>query len=67
MLVYLDWNVYDRIEKIESLLSNQKELYRNLVKFLSREDIYVPYSIAHLNDIRRGHLKNPDFSPSTWR
>lgn len=61
MLIYLDWNVFDRIEKKEKLGEEDKLIYSQLELFLSDETIYVPYSNAHLNDLLRGYKKNPDY------
>ena len=61
--VYLDWNVFNKIEKIETLDFQEKEIYKTIETFIMSEEIIVPYSNAHINDLHRGFLKNPDFIP----
>lgn len=62
MLVYLDWNVFDRLEKKDRLKTEQERiLYTTLMKILKREDVNTPYSNAHLRDLLRGFKKNPKF------
>lgn len=61
--VYLDWNVFDRIEKKDSLDKEQCDLYSQIEKMVSDKKIICPYSNAHINDLLRGYYKNPDFIP----
>ena len=61
MLIYLDWNVFDRIEKIERLKEDEKIIYTKLETIISHEEVHVPYSNAHLRDLLRGYKKNPNF------
>lgn len=61
MLVYLDLNIFDRIEKKENLSGADYELYSDLEKMILEEKITVPYSNAHLNDLFRGFQKNPNY------
>lgn len=58
--VYLDLNVFDRIEKRETLDENTKKHYDHLYNQIVSEDIVVPYSNAHLNDLKRAYLKNSE-------
>lgn len=59
MLVYLDLNIFDRIEKKHNLNGADLELYSDIEKMILEEKITVPYSNAHLNDLFRGFHKNP--------
>jgi len=61
MNVYLDTNIFDRLEKIDSLEAIEKENYQKLYNAIVRGKIIVPYSNAHLNDLYRGYLKNPSY------
>lgn len=61
MLIYLDWNILDRIEKIGRLDEEENQLYSKLELVLSDETIYVPYSNAHLRDLLKGYKKNPEY------
>ena len=61
MTIYLDLNIFDRIEKIDSLEEIPKQEYLKLLELISKENIDLPYSNAHLNDLFRGWKKNPNF------
>lgn len=61
MLVYLDLNVFDRIEKREKLGEQEKLIYAGIEDLIVKQKISVPYSNAHLNDLFRGFQKNPLF------
>lgn len=60
MTIYLDLNIFDRLEKIDSLKETDKEEYLKLLELISKENIDLPYSNAHLNDLFRGWKKNPN-------
>ncbi len=64
MTIYLDLNIFDRIEKIDSLEGKTKEEYLKLLELISNENVDLPYSNAHLNDLYRGWKKNPNFIKS---
>lgn len=61
MNVYLDLNIFDRIEKKDNLSKPENEIYTILENLILNKQITVPYSNAHLNDLFRGFQKNPDF------
>ncbi|MCC5937541.1 MAG: hypothetical protein JJU34_09675 [Lunatimonas sp.] len=61
MNVYLDLNIFDRIEKKDKLSEIEKELYSELYNLITEGKIAVPYSNAHLNDLFRGFQKNPNY------
>lgn len=61
MKVYIDTNIFDRLEKIEQLEEFEKEKYQKLYDLIINGKISVPYSNAHLNDLFRGYLKNPSY------
>ena len=61
MYVYLDTNIFDRLEKIDRLDTPEKDDYQKLYDLIISGKITVPYSNAHLNDLFRGYLKNPTF------
>jgi hypothetical protein len=62
--VYLDWNVFDRIEKKESFDAEQKAIYNKIEELILEGKIICPYSNAHINDLLRGYFKNPEFIPT---
>lgn len=61
MNVYFDLNIFDRIEKKETLSESENEIYSELENLILTEKIIVPYSNAHLNDLFRGYQKNPNY------
>jgi hypothetical protein len=61
MNIYLDWNVYNQIEKRLALPDEEKQLYTDLYESIKARKYRVPYSNAHLNDLMRGYKKNPSF------
>lgn len=61
MIIYLDLNIFDRIEKIDLLEENEKNEYLPLLDLISTDSIDLPYSNAHLNDLLRGWKKNPNY------
>jgi hypothetical protein len=62
-IVYLDWNVFNKIEKIETLNSDEQIIYKTIKDLSFGNQAVFPYSNAHINDIHRGFLKNPTFIP----
>lgn len=60
---YLDWNVFDRIEKKENLEEGQYNTFSKIEKIIVDNKIICPYSNAHINDLLRGHVKTPTFIP----
>jgi len=61
MNVYFDLNIFDRIEKKETLSESDKIVYTELENLVLNGQITVPYSNAHLNDLFRGFQKNPNY------
>ena len=61
MNVYLDLNIFDRIEKKEKLNVFEKTIYTGIENLILDKKIIVSYSNAHLNDLFRGFQNNPDF------
>lgn len=61
MNVYFDLNIFDRIEKKETLSESENEIYSELENLILTEKIMVPYSNTHLNDLFRGYQKNPNY------
>jgi len=59
MTIYLDLNIFDRLEKIDALEEEAKNEYTNLLTLISNDNVEVPYSNAHLNDLLRGWKKIP--------
>jgi hypothetical protein len=61
MNIYLDWNVYNQIEKRVSLPADEKQVYIDLYDAIKAGKFQIPYSNAHLNDLIRGYKKNPAY------
>ena len=59
--VYLDWNVFNKIEQKTGLEEEEFSVYDEIEKYILNGDIICPYSNAHINDLLRGYKKNPDF------
>jgi len=59
--VYLDLNIFDRIEKKEKLKVLEKTMYTEIENLILDKKIIVSYSNAHLNDLFRGFQKNSDY------
>lgn len=60
--LYFDWNIFDKIEKIDRLPDNEKEEYQFLKDIILTKQAIIPYSNAHINDLLRGFKKNPEFT-----
>jgi hypothetical protein len=61
MYAYLDLNIFDRIEKKFHLSDEDRSIYSELEDLIIHGKLIVPYSNAHLNDLYRGYLKNPNY------
>ncbi|MDF2454088.1 MAG: hypothetical protein K0R51_81 [Cytophagaceae bacterium] len=59
--IYLDWNVFNKIEKKDELDNQEKEAYQYIEELILNKKIITPYSNAHINDLVRGYEKNPGF------
>jgi len=60
---YLDWNVFDRIEKKDNLDAKQRDTFSKIEQLIIDKKIVLPYSNAHINDLLRGHANNPTYIP----
>jgi hypothetical protein len=60
-LVYLDWNVFNKIEHEADLMRDEQRIYSAIKERATLKKISVPYSNAHINDLHRGYLKNPAY------
>lgn len=61
MKVYIDLNIFDRLEKLDRLDPTEKSSYQYLSDLLTSKRIITAYSNAHLNDLFRGFQKNPTY------
>lgn len=61
MYVYLDWNIFNQIEKRDSLPEGERLVYTDLYSSIIAKEFLCPYSNAHLNDLIRGYKKNPSY------
>lgn len=61
MYVYLDWNVFNKLEKRTTLSIEEAKAYEGLYRLIYREQLICPYSNAHLHDLIRGYKKDASF------
>lgn len=61
IVVYLDWNIFNKIEKRQTLPDNEQKIYLEIEAALLQKKIISPYSNAHISDLIRGYLKNPSY------
>lgn len=68
ILLYLDWNVITRCRNLDKLDPRRREEIEKLLDLLSvfYKQLTIPYSPAHLLDIKKGFLKNPTFLTSDF-
>ncbi|RZM28429.1 MAG: hypothetical protein EOO88_09010 [Pedobacter sp.] len=59
--VYLDWNIYNKIEKVDSLPESERLVYNRIREQILGDYIVTPYSNAHINDLARGYKKDNRF------
>lgn len=59
---YLDWNVFNKLEKISELTGADASVYYSFLQILREKKIVTPYSNAHISDLYRGYLKNPTYT-----
>ena len=59
---YLDWNIFNKLEKIDQLNANEKEIYLKIKDEILIGRIITPYSNAHMSDLARGYRKNPEYT-----
>jgi len=59
--VYIDWNVFDAIKKINT---NSIDVYTEINNLIIDNKIIAPYSNAHISDLYRGYLKNSSYIDS---
>lgn len=62
--IYLDWNIFNKLENIDNLPDEQKDSYAKLAAFISKSSVSCPYSYsnAHMNDLYRGYVKDPTYA-----
>lgn len=59
--VYLDWNIYNKIESIANMAEDESTIYKKIEQGLLSKRIVAPYSNAHISDLIRGYVKNPNY------
>jgi hypothetical protein len=62
--LYLDWNIFNKLEDLDNLIGYEAEIFRKIKKSIDDSEFSVPYSNAHLNDLLRGYLKDPRYTPA---
>lgn len=62
LYTYLDWNVFDRIEKKDTLDKDEYNIYSKFDEFIRNNKIICPYSNAHINDLLRGYNNDPSYT-----
>lgn len=61
---YLDWNVFDRIEKQNRVDEKDRIIFSAIEQLIFENKIICPYSNAHINDLLRGYSNDPSYIPS---
>jgi hypothetical protein len=61
-LIYCDWNVFNKLEHVTELEFAEQAIYTAIKDLVITGAIIIPYSNAHINDLVRGYLKNPDYT-----
>lgn len=61
MHVYLDWDVFNAIEKRNSSNTTDADVYEAIEKHILLGNFVVPYSNAHVNHLKEGSSKNPSY------
>ncbi|MGQ3013063.1 MAG: hypothetical protein ACT6QS_05120 [Flavobacteriales bacterium] len=56
----MDSNVFDGLHKLSN--DNQRDAYISIISLINEGNIIVPYSNAHINDLYRGYIKNPEYT-----
>jgi hypothetical protein len=62
--LYLDWNIFNKLEDLNNLTGQEADIYGKMKSSIDDWMFNVPYSNAHLNDLLRGYLKNPSYTPA---
>jgi hypothetical protein len=61
--IYLDWNIFNKLEHLTSLTEEEADDYGYLDSLITDSSIIAPYSNGHINDLIRGYEKDPSFTP----
>ena len=62
-VIYLDWNIFNKLEHLSRLPIEEQPPYRQLEQMALGGRVTAPYSNAHINDLYRGYVKDPAFTP----
>jgi hypothetical protein len=62
-IIYCDWNVFNKLEHANTLVGPERSVYMEIKRKAVVNELIVPYSNAHISDLLRGYLKNPDYTP----
>jgi hypothetical protein len=62
---YLDWNVFNLIEKksTSTKVDGDVDVFYRIEELILEGRIITPYSNAHINDLLRGYQKSKDYVP----
>jgi len=60
--IYVDLNVYNKLENLNKLNSNEKEIFNFLDSYLRSGESLALYSPSHVSDLIRGLKNNPSKS-----
>jgi hypothetical protein len=62
-LIYLDWNIFNKLEHLSELNTQEIDDYIYIDAIISNKSFITPYSNAHINDLVRGYAKDPSYTP----
>jgi hypothetical protein len=61
--IYLDWNIFNKLEHLEELTQEEHPHYDLLHLLIMKSRFVAPYSNAHISDLSRGYHKDPSYTP----
>src|SRR5438874_2288322 len=62
LTTYLDWNIFNKIEKVDFLEKSESGPYLHIRRLIEDGRLVTAYSNAHISDLARGYNKNPSFT-----
>lgn len=62
--IYLDWNIFNKLEHLENLEAEVESHYLLLYQLITKKHFLAPYSNAHISDLSRGYYKDPSYTPA---
>lgn len=61
--IYLDWNIFNKLEHLSENVGSDAVVYNTIGTLIKTGHVLAPYSNAHINDLLRGYVKDPSYTP----